>query len=68
MWREFKMAERLRKIAEFERTWGALIRWSASIVFGFHGRENPISNETTREVFENWLKGKSLSRSGLVRA
>jgi integrase len=28
------------------------------------GRENPISNETTREVFENWLKGKTLSKSG----
>jgi len=27
------------------------------------GRQNPIGNESIREVFENWLKGKTLSKS-----
>jgi integrase len=27
------------------------------------GQENPLSRETTREVFRNWLKGKALSKS-----
>jgi len=27
------------------------------------GRQSPIANETTRQIFENWMRGKTLSKS-----